>query len=185
MKAYKKYCQKCNRFFCQFVRTLTCLLSSGLLSSVSPDGGWLVLLWAWLWRPVVFELDRKIEGFWSRPGCMEIPKCVPWLFACGLSRCNKIYNFIALRTFREFQFCGSLTRVAFAKFHLPVGSGCPLGRYGRQCRNRCNCGNGVCDSTDGSCRCNPGYAGRNCQKSISPFCCCGSKVILILRCKRR
>lgn len=61
-------------------------------------------------------------------------------------------------------------RLRFANWHrwkrdVMISLECGSGRWGRDCRNRCSCGKGDCDAITGECQCQPGYAGRNCQRS--------------------
>lgn len=43
--------------------------------------------------------------------------------------------------------------------------GCPLGTWGLQCANECDCGeNGACDPANGTCQCSPGLQGPRCEE---------------------
>lgn len=44
-------------------------------------------------------------------------------------------------------------------FHISV---CPVGSFGRNCRERCECGQFACDSLTGECQCPPGFRGVRC-----------------------
>ncbi|PIK59296.1 putative multiple epidermal growth factor-like domains protein 6-like [Apostichopus japonicus] len=42
---------------------------------------------------------------------------------------------------------------------------CPEGRYGQDCRDVCDCVNGICLNVDGTCQCEFGYHGDSCNMS--------------------
>lgn len=45
--------------------------------------------------------------------------------------------------------------------------GCPLGFYGKDCSQICQCRNGAdCDHISGQCNCRTGFMGRHCEQSM-------------------
>lgn len=45
-------------------------------------------------------------------------------------------------------------------------AGCPLGFYGKDCSQSCQCQNGAdCDHISGQCTCRRGFMGRHCEQS--------------------
>jgi len=47
--------------------------------------------------------------------------------------------------------------------------GCPRGTWGEDCHHQCTCSHGgLCTQVDGSCLCQPGWAGSECQAKCSP-----------------
>uniref|UniRef100_A0A8D3E703 Multiple epidermal growth factor-like domains protein 10 n=1 Tax=Scophthalmus maximus TaxID=52904 RepID=A0A8D3E703_SCOMX len=48
-------------------------------------------------------------------------------------------------------------------------AGCPLGFYGRDCSQTCQCRNGAdCDHISGQCTCRTGFMGRHCEQKCPP-----------------
>ncbi len=48
--------------------------------------------------------------------------------------------------------------------------GCPLGFYGKDCSQTCQCRNGAdCDHISGQCTCRTGFMGRHCEQSMLPY----------------
>lgn len=46
-------------------------------------------------------------------------------------------------------------------------TGCPLGFYGKDCSQSCQCRNGAdCDHISGQCTCRTGFMGRHCEQSM-------------------
>lgn len=46
-------------------------------------------------------------------------------------------------------------------------AGCPLGFYGKECSQICQCRNGAdCDHISGECTCRTGFMGRHCEQSM-------------------
>ncbi|KAK4820737.1 hypothetical protein QYF61_004418, partial [Mycteria americana] len=46
---------------------------------------------------------------------------------------------------------------------------CPIGTYGFQCTQRCDCQNGAkCYHVNGACMCDPGFKGIYCQERMCP-----------------
>ncbi|CAH1716292.1 unnamed protein product [Chironomus riparius] len=60
---------------------------------------------------------------------------------------------------------------------------CPPGKYGKNCKNKCDCANGAeCDPYDGSCLCKKGFRGNKCENTCTSDKY-GEKCQEICRCK--
>lgn len=66
---------------------------------------------------------------------------------------------------------------------LSLCAGCPLGFFGKDCSQVCQCRNGGdCDHISGLCTCRTGFMGRHCEQSMFVFCFFFGGVGLVLDC---
>lgn len=62
------------------------------------------------------------------------------------------------------------TQIILKVYHVTYDdsfAGCPLGFYGKDCSQICQCRNGAdCDHISGQCTCRTGFMGRHCEQSM-------------------
>lgn len=84
-----------------------------------------------------------------------------------------LYQAVHLRLLAGYQRRGVCLRSCFLTVRPGFPAACPVGFYGRSCRQRCLCQNGgTCDPTTGLCACPEGWTGLACE--LGEYRCFGS-----------